>query len=280
DEEPVVTQGLYSRQADLVYPIVSDIPVMLIDEALPGSEASGRYAVPPRAVPPTRLRPPPRFRVPHLPDLGGLRPLCPPARALDRRLRARTPRPVEPAHPRRVSAPGVRLADRPLGGLLAGAIRQRGPRAGALAAASRARRHGALRRRPQGPGNRPRPGRERRGPGVGRDLAVPARGRRPEQPDPRDALALHDVLGVGFDRGLPPPRDGPGGSGEPPTPRPCLRHSLRGRATDVHPRRVRRNPGGAPPLRGHPAPESASPPRRHPRRRLPDRSRRDPRTHP
>jgi uncharacterized protein YbaR (Trm112 family) len=36
DEEPVVTQGLYSRQANLVYPIVSDIPVMLIDEALPG----------------------------------------------------------------------------------------------------------------------------------------------------------------------------------------------------------------------------------------------------
>jgi uncharacterized protein YbaR (Trm112 family) len=37
DEEPVVTQGLFSSQADLVYPIVSDIPVMLIDEALPGS---------------------------------------------------------------------------------------------------------------------------------------------------------------------------------------------------------------------------------------------------
>ena len=37
DEEPVVTQGLYSKSADLVYPIVSDIPVMLIDEALPGS---------------------------------------------------------------------------------------------------------------------------------------------------------------------------------------------------------------------------------------------------
>jgi uncharacterized protein YbaR (Trm112 family) len=36
DEEPVVTQGLYSKQANLVYPIVSDIPVMLIDEALPG----------------------------------------------------------------------------------------------------------------------------------------------------------------------------------------------------------------------------------------------------
>ena len=38
-EEPSVTQGLYSKEADLVYPIVSDIPVMLIDEALPGSEA-------------------------------------------------------------------------------------------------------------------------------------------------------------------------------------------------------------------------------------------------
>ncbi|HEV8231241.1 MAG TPA: Trm112 family protein [Thermoanaerobaculia bacterium] len=37
DEEPMVTQGLYSKEADLVYPIVSDIPVMLIDEALPGT---------------------------------------------------------------------------------------------------------------------------------------------------------------------------------------------------------------------------------------------------
>lgn len=36
DEEPVVKQGLYSKEADLVYPIISDIPVMLIDEALPG----------------------------------------------------------------------------------------------------------------------------------------------------------------------------------------------------------------------------------------------------
>jgi uncharacterized protein YbaR (Trm112 family) len=39
DEEPVVTSGLYSKDADLVYPIVSDIPVMLVDEAIPGSEA-------------------------------------------------------------------------------------------------------------------------------------------------------------------------------------------------------------------------------------------------
>ena len=42
DEEPVVTPGPLLPQADLVYPIVSDIPVMLIDEALPGSEAAGR----------------------------------------------------------------------------------------------------------------------------------------------------------------------------------------------------------------------------------------------
>jgi uncharacterized protein YbaR (Trm112 family) len=37
DEEPVVEEGLYSPEAGLVYPIVSDIPVMLIDEALPAS---------------------------------------------------------------------------------------------------------------------------------------------------------------------------------------------------------------------------------------------------
>lgn len=37
DEEPVVEDGLYSPEAGLVYPIVSDIPVMLIDEALPAS---------------------------------------------------------------------------------------------------------------------------------------------------------------------------------------------------------------------------------------------------
>ena len=37
DEEPIVEEGLYSRDAGLVYPIVSDIPVMLIDEALPAS---------------------------------------------------------------------------------------------------------------------------------------------------------------------------------------------------------------------------------------------------
>lgn len=37
DEEPVVEQGLYCAQSGLVYPIVSDIPIMLIDEALPAS---------------------------------------------------------------------------------------------------------------------------------------------------------------------------------------------------------------------------------------------------
>ena len=37
DEEPVVEEGLFSPQAGLVYPIVSDIPVMLISEALPAS---------------------------------------------------------------------------------------------------------------------------------------------------------------------------------------------------------------------------------------------------
>ena len=37
EEEPVVEQGLYCAQSALVYPIVSDIPIMLIDEALPAS---------------------------------------------------------------------------------------------------------------------------------------------------------------------------------------------------------------------------------------------------
>lgn len=35
DEEPVVAEGLYCQASGLVYPIVSDIPIMLIDEALP-----------------------------------------------------------------------------------------------------------------------------------------------------------------------------------------------------------------------------------------------------
>jgi len=41
DEEPVVEQGLYCATSGLIYPIVSDIPIMLIEEALPAS-AVGR----------------------------------------------------------------------------------------------------------------------------------------------------------------------------------------------------------------------------------------------
>ena len=37
DETPVVEDGLYSPDSQVVYPIVSDIPIMLIDEALPAS---------------------------------------------------------------------------------------------------------------------------------------------------------------------------------------------------------------------------------------------------
>ncbi len=37
DEEPAVEQGLYSPDSGLLYPIVSDIPIMLVDEALPGT---------------------------------------------------------------------------------------------------------------------------------------------------------------------------------------------------------------------------------------------------
>jgi uncharacterized protein YbaR (Trm112 family) len=37
DEEPVVEEGLYSAESQLVYPIVSDIPILLVDEALPAS---------------------------------------------------------------------------------------------------------------------------------------------------------------------------------------------------------------------------------------------------
>ncbi len=36
DEEPVVREGLRCTSCSRTYPIVSDIPVMLIDEALPG----------------------------------------------------------------------------------------------------------------------------------------------------------------------------------------------------------------------------------------------------
>jgi len=37
DEEPIVETGLFCAESGLVYPIISDIPVMLVDEALPGS---------------------------------------------------------------------------------------------------------------------------------------------------------------------------------------------------------------------------------------------------
>lgn len=37
DDEPVVEQALFSPDSNLVYPIVSDIPIMLVDEALPAS---------------------------------------------------------------------------------------------------------------------------------------------------------------------------------------------------------------------------------------------------
>jgi uncharacterized protein YbaR (Trm112 family) len=43
EEEPVVEQGLYCAASSLVYPIVSDIPIMLIEEALPAA-ALGRPA--------------------------------------------------------------------------------------------------------------------------------------------------------------------------------------------------------------------------------------------
>lgn len=37
DEEPVVTEGLYCAESGLVYPIVSDIPILLVDDALPAA---------------------------------------------------------------------------------------------------------------------------------------------------------------------------------------------------------------------------------------------------
>lgn len=37
EEEPRVTHGLYCEESKLVYPIVSEIPIMLVDEALPAS---------------------------------------------------------------------------------------------------------------------------------------------------------------------------------------------------------------------------------------------------
>lgn len=41
EEEPSVTQGLLCRESELLYPIVADIPVMLIEEALPASILEG-----------------------------------------------------------------------------------------------------------------------------------------------------------------------------------------------------------------------------------------------
>jgi uncharacterized protein YbaR (Trm112 family) len=41
DEVPIVEQGLFCAASGLVYPIVSDIPIMLVEEALPAS-AVGR----------------------------------------------------------------------------------------------------------------------------------------------------------------------------------------------------------------------------------------------
>jgi uncharacterized protein YbaR (Trm112 family) len=37
DETPVVESGLYCATSRLLYPIVSDIPIMLVDEALPAA---------------------------------------------------------------------------------------------------------------------------------------------------------------------------------------------------------------------------------------------------
>ena len=37
DETPVVESGLFCSASRLVYPIVSDIPIMLVDEALPAA---------------------------------------------------------------------------------------------------------------------------------------------------------------------------------------------------------------------------------------------------
>jgi len=38
DEEPVISQGLYCAESALVYPVVSGIPILLVDEALPAAE--------------------------------------------------------------------------------------------------------------------------------------------------------------------------------------------------------------------------------------------------
>ena len=41
DEDPVVEEGLYCAQSKLIYPIVSDIPIMLVEEALPAETVIG-----------------------------------------------------------------------------------------------------------------------------------------------------------------------------------------------------------------------------------------------
>ncbi len=41
EEEPVVEEALYCAESGLVYPVVSDIPIMLVEDALPAS-AIGR----------------------------------------------------------------------------------------------------------------------------------------------------------------------------------------------------------------------------------------------
>ncbi|MFN7941440.1 MAG: Trm112 family protein [Thermoanaerobaculia bacterium] len=42
DETPVVEQGLLCRESGLLYPIVSDIPILLVEEALPASALDAR----------------------------------------------------------------------------------------------------------------------------------------------------------------------------------------------------------------------------------------------
>ncbi len=45
DEEPEVSDGLWCQESGLVYPIVSDVPVMLVAEALPAREVLPETAV-------------------------------------------------------------------------------------------------------------------------------------------------------------------------------------------------------------------------------------------
>ena len=40
-EEPSVSEGLLCRESGLIYPVVADIPVMLLEEALPASVLDG-----------------------------------------------------------------------------------------------------------------------------------------------------------------------------------------------------------------------------------------------